>query len=359
MLGNCPEYHLYFTKRGGEVSIGTSPFSALYFNRTLDAISSATIIAAPHTKAAQEVIKQLNPWEHEVVIIRGNTPVWQGPISDEINYTNGDDGHKVVLTCQDILAWFEHRRVGITKDYVEEDVGVIYQDLVVDAMAKDPTPNISVDLVKTNVYTTRSYDVVRRQVSWNALAELHKTGMDVTTVGRQILVGAQEIPIQALGTLPMGTYKGLNIRRRGSDMMNDVTATGSGSFGGEVTTGNYSSLVYAPENVEQFGLLEGQTANYMLTTIAAAEEAAKTRWEFTRAPGTYVQMTLLPKAPAALDTLIPGALVNLHDNSTLFTLDGQFRMSRLDCQVVAGAEGSVAEVVSPIWATAGTFTEAI
>lgn len=359
MLGTCPTYRLFFTERGGERIVGTAPFEALNFSRVLDNISAATLVVTPNTREYQDVVKQLNPWQHEVAIVRGNKVVWQGPISDELNYTYSDNAHKVVISCQDILTWFNYRRVGLTKDYVNEDVGVIYNDLVNDAMSKDDSPNVKVSVAQTNVFVDRSYDASLRQIAWNALSELHSTGIDVTVVGRDVLVGPQEVPVADLGVLPKGTYYGVNVRRRGSDMMNDVTVTGSGSFGGAVTNGHYSSAVYEPSDITEFGLLEGQTANYTLTTVEDATQAAKTRWEFSRRPATYVQMTLTQQAPISVDKLIPGSLVTLADDTTLFTLKGQFRMSRVDFQVVGGEEGSQAEVVSPIWTNAGTFSEAI
>lgn len=359
MLGNCPNYYLFFTKRGGEEIVGTTTFEAMYYSRVLDGVSAANIVATPKSKSEQDVLKALNPWEHEVAIVRGNEVVWQGPISDELGFSNADDQHRVSISCQDVMVWFQKRRVHMTRSYVQEDVGVIYRDLVENAMERDPSPNISVDIVPTGVLADREYEEVRRQIVWNALDELHTSGIDVCTVGRNVIVGVEDVPADHLGVLTAPAFRSVNVRKRGSDMANDLTVTGSGSTGGELTSATYSSLVYAPEDILKYGLLEGQTANFTLTTPEAAQYAAIKRWEFTRKPALYVQMTLTTKAPVEMARLIPGAMVELYDDSTLVDLAGEFRMSRLDCQVVAGSEGSVAEVISPIFAQAATFTEAL
>ena len=356
VLGDCPSYRVLVTERGGLVFRGFLEFDTLYFSRVLDGVSAATILLGEsRLLQCAELISELEPWRHEIVIVRNNEVVWQGPISDEIQYSTDS----VSITCQDLLVWFNYRRVTLDRDYVQEDAGVIYRDLAVNALEADDSPNINIDVVATGTYLDRSYSSDVRQISYNAMQELHRTGIDVTVIGRDVRVSGENSPVMDLGTLPRGSYRGINIRKRGTDMANDLTVTASGSTGGSVISGTYSSAQYSPKDIADYGLLVGQTSNFIATTEETALAAARTRWEFTHKPAIYVQMTLQPWAPLPVSSIVPGSMLSLYDDATPLEISGKFRMTRADFQLVAGESGSQTEVAQIIVTSADTFAEAL
>lgn len=82
MAYQCEAHTAYLYDRGGMRRIGqVDPLTYVKWGRVLDDVSSAMVRTAYPSEECAQVLKDIQPGRHEMVIFRGSERVWEGPIT--------------------------------------------------------------------------------------------------------------------------------------------------------------------------------------------------------------------------------------------------------------------------------------
>lgn len=111
--GNCiEEHHAYISDRGGRARVAELvDLSQITWSRTRDEMSTASILIEGGACVAQiDVLRNIEPKRHELVIFRGTQRVWEGPIN-----LVGWHANYVEIQATDVMAYVYGRP--LSKDW--------------------------------------------------------------------------------------------------------------------------------------------------------------------------------------------------------------------------------------------------
>lgn len=341
------------------------PFASLGMGRRLDEVSEANVVvtasslnnARGWTETERDrccgYLAELNPWEHELALWRDgdpddDEPAWVGPILEPEWGTGG-----VVIPARDLAQWFERRLLERDRVFVGEDLADIFYRYVVDALRRDPTPNITVNPTPTGITGDRTVLADARRRAMDELRELARTGLDFTAKGRRILVGGSEIDTDPLGKLLTEHFAGDGPRRKlaGLDAITEPTVIGARQATGRPIIATAGGI--DPD----LGLLQDVHSESSIEDEASAQAAADTRHDMLATAPEIITGTLDAGAPVSFSDLVPGARADLR--LRLFCLDvvGTYRLQ--DVTVSVSSSGNVtSEEVGVTFVTLGTVEEA-
>lgn len=136
-----------------------------------------------------EGLRDVRPWQHELVIYRDDALVWSGPITEIAM-----DGEQLAIKARDLSAWLDHRFVHETHIYggqgVNEgdtDTTTIFTDLVTDAMAPDTSPNMVLDFgLVSGVLSQGNYTPASFKTVGPLIRDLAKGSIDWYVINRTL-----------------------------------------------------------------------------------------------------------------------------------------------------------------------------
>lgn len=325
----CDDYSVCILNRGG-LSRFCCPNQVLglQFNRVLDDVSQARVVFSGGT--CPTCMSDVNPWEHELAIFRGNEQVWVGPIHS-IDYNVSQN--TVDVFAYDLASWFDVRLIPHSPEgyYAEcADLTTIFEDVVHDAMLPDPRINISTFGLPTEIRGSREYDPDQFRVAGDELRELARSGVDFTMVNRYLFVSSVERVTNDSIPLIIDEHwvSPPSIKVDGSTMVTRAVVGGSssGSAGYDEVgifpgppggTGTADDAMYS-EPAQRFGLVERL---YDETSIEdecsddyeqSIDMAARTRWDLQNKPYAYIEGGQLSEsAPLSFDCLVPGRRIQV------------------------------------------------
>lgn len=338
MLG-CEDHRVIAVDRGGAPTVFdlSEVATDIEWARLLDETSEASVRVVSPSAECCEALGRLRTWRHELQVYRGPDRVWEGPLR-VIEY--GPD--EISLYARDVSGWLEVRKAeaftGVV-DSAERAYAVIRAALAVD----DPNVRPYVQL------RGPSGQQVSREVQENStyaideIRDLAAVGMDWTVLGRSIIVGDTTTEFRF----------GLNDEHfRGA-----VTVTDDGNlYGSEWTVrGEAAAAAVVPDGEEApqvVGIAGGESPYFGLVqriieetveTNAEAVEAAQERVDFNASGPPLVldisrDATLLPEAPVSVNSLVPGAIVDVFSRSTCREVSGTFRLVAVRARVRRGEE---------------------
>lgn len=105
--GNCVEgHHAYISDRGGRTRVAEIiDLSQITWSRRRDEISEASIVIQGGACVAQiDVLRNIEPKRHELVIFRGDQRVWEGPVN-----LVGWHHNYVEVSAQDVMSYVNAR----------------------------------------------------------------------------------------------------------------------------------------------------------------------------------------------------------------------------------------------------------
>lgn len=198
----CGQYEVYFKSRGGGTFIGRArDLTALRWGRKLDDVSEASIsfsLNGSDTAACCGLAATVNPWEHEMSVIRDGEEVWCGPVTGgEIDTA----GATASFQAKDLSAWFDHRWVEVRDtdvEFDEADITAVFDWLLSHGYDKDPF-NLDwfvgdpLRIPITRTYVSYSPESER----WGGvfpnigseIRDLLKSRIDYTTIRRVLIAG--------------------------------------------------------------------------------------------------------------------------------------------------------------------------
>lgn len=182
-----------WTRGGGRLVLALPGITDVNWSRVLGDTSSGDVTLAGQTvtndPACCEVLREIRPWKHELHIYRDNELQWCGPIVEMS--TSGD---AVTLKARDVSAWLDHRFVHGSHIYGGQGAGqgdtdttTIFTDLVTDALAPDPSPNIDLDFGLTSgVWAQGNYTAASFKAVGPLIRELAKGSIDWYAIMRTL-----------------------------------------------------------------------------------------------------------------------------------------------------------------------------
>lgn len=340
--------------RGGSRSLGEVPASQLSWGRLLDDMSEANL-TIPVSSLSDEccaVLADTHTWGHEIVVYRDGERVWEGPI---VNITEGSDG--VTIRALDPLGYMLRRvqrgRTNASPVFaIDEAVDDVTEAFTLGGWdGADPNVLTYLEVLGagTGPQTQRDVD------AWSAyyfdtLDQLGDAGVNFTTVGRRIILWPDTLTLGRVPTLLPSQH-----------LSNDVTITEDGLALSElaiVTTDNAiagaSSAPTFPTNDPFYGSVETLTNIPNLTSSAACTAAADSiRAQGYPAPVRVVipdGSTLTADAPYAIGDLVPGVLMPVSHRGRCRSVDSDFVLTTL--LVTQTPEGETVQItVSPVSST--------
>jgi len=272
--------------------------SSINFTRRLDDTSSCTIQIPAWTRFTA------TEWEHEIEVIDSvNEVVWAGPVT---TVTDGSDGNESEIGGRDLTAWFDHRFVYRSHNFVGRDLAEIFGRIALDALEPDDSPNIEVITHACGVVGDRSYTNGTFDIAGDKLRELARTGVDFTQVGRKLLIGGSVTTTQQYKLTNQMVEKVKRIRR-GLTMANDVGVVGATFTIDNETFTILGRSIANESSIERMGLLQSRFDESDIKDEASANANAKTRRELIASDVGDVSV-LLVEGQYSLGMLVPGTV---------------------------------------------------
>jgi hypothetical protein len=171
--------------------------------------------------------------------------------------------------------------------------------------------------------------------------------VDFTAVARRVLCGGKWVPVANIGTLITEHFNDPHVVIHGLQGATEVHVVGGRTAQGVPIIG------HAGGGDDEIGLLQVVESETSIEDQTSADAAAETRRDLLEAPD-YVTGDLLPTAPIAFASLIPGAIADLRVAVIGRQAVGDFRLLSLDTRAGVDSEGRKTETISSVFTTLGT-----
>lgn len=349
---SCSQYQLYIAQRGGKTLVcQLKGASEIRFNRTLNTHSEANVTVAMDTKCT-DALSGVNPWQHELLIFRGEQLVWCGPLV-QIKYSPSTS--KVALYARDLWAWTDKRFIEIKdKDYDVEDVDSVEVFKWILSHAYDKQPwGMTWHLSPTGIPITRFYPAYIAPDRWGGLylncgQELRNIttyGIDFTVVNRTLYGGSLVVKPPRNIILKIADQNWVlapDITVNGAQM-STRTAVAGGAGGYYGFYDEQMVIVETPDS--PFGLLETFTTKFELDDEDTTEEPNAITQE---ALGRHLLLSrpialisggqLAGNSPFDFNDLIPGMPISIGLLNSIRKLDNEYRLVGLSVSVSQTSE---------------------
>ena len=357
-----PRWDVTASKFASE-SVGEITPTGVNWGRVIDGTSTAIIsvgLGGNISNNCCEMLSNIVPVAHEVVIYRNDVEVWLGPIIS-LDYSRDD----AVLNCADLSWWLGHRRylvdhdsttltgtgpvplIDVFSDAIDQVVNVALQPVG----AEDPLYfSNSVQLTPSTVLGERMYTTT--QLVSDAVSDLSDSVVD-WTMFRSVLF-AREIElspdVSAEVLRDEHTIDINNISLSGVDLATRVLVTGDpANIQGEVfaaTTGDPidAALWSVFGTVDRVFTDDSQD-------VPSATVSADTKFDVSKLQTAQVSdlsVRLNPTAPFEINDLVPGLKSRVSITHPCRTIDQILRLVSLDVSV-----GSSSESVSVTYEAVG------
>lgn len=192
---NCENHTAMIFDRGGRTRLGViDPLSSVSWQRVRDDISFGNITTTQPTMQCLQLLEQVEPNRHELVIFRGTERVWEGPITlivyhrDSVEIEARDVMHYAYRTV--MRASYNNNYPNITTT-TQRAVNVLEGELIRKESLNPPINVLpylvavhSPDDSRTSRGTAPSQSTVFEDIDSMAA----KAGLDYTVVGRSIVL---------------------------------------------------------------------------------------------------------------------------------------------------------------------------
>jgi hypothetical protein len=191
----CELHTAFLHDRGGLTRIGEiAGMTSISWERVGDDISFCDITLTNPSKECADLLEQMEPARHEVVVFRGNARVWEGPLT-LVTYKQ----ESVSIQARDVMHYAY--RLAQSRAYdnrypnVDTVVNRAYLELSVELARReveDPPINVLPYLRKISLAgdarTTRNTTQYQKTVFDDVDDMAANSGMDYTVVGRSIII---------------------------------------------------------------------------------------------------------------------------------------------------------------------------
>lgn len=312
--------------------VAVPKFGAVTWQRRLDDLSTATTSWAPTE------CERIRKWQHELELWRGPKLVWAGPIITPQRRT----GQPITVSARDLGMRFERLFVARDRNYVQEDLGLIFGQLATDALALYPTLGITVVTYPTGTLGDRQYVYANYERLADKLRELARTDVDYTFLGRQMVVGGSSIPGRPTWKLNDAMVDDTQDGDDGLSQVNDAVVMGSKPDGAPAADPTPYGEYIDGLSIAHVGPLQVRYSEPDIRDSGSAGVAAKNRVRFfgSELPDLRVR---LKEGQYDIDDLVPGAAVrvDLTDASIPYGEQGDYVLVTVDGSLSVSGEAAV------------------
>lgn len=347
----CGEPSVFITSRcgGGVTCVLTDNVASLKWTRVLDDVSEAEItlnFGGTPTETCCECLAEVEPWCNELHIWRDGVEVWVGPIL-QVEYTyNG-----AVVRASDSLAWLSVRINEGNIDYTTAtgagaaDLRVIAEDIIQTAFA-DSTGTCELDAlfaVNTGEVSQRFFEGFT-DTALNHLLDLAETGLNVTTIGRTIVLTGDDTPLTPLILLSDEHIIGdIKVTKDGTVQGNRYYVHFDGD-GGIPASGEAANF-FCYDPIERLrdgdGLVDGVTAAAVADAYVEASAISPRRVEIESGS------KLSPDTPWEINQMVCGARVDVAVTRLCVQLTQSFILTGVEVSYT-DADESVSISLTPL-----------
>jgi len=348
----CGEYEVHFGVRGGGKLLAVAEAKEIQWQRVLNGLSTSTIKIQQSGSGAvnttcSDILSTLNPWQHEVELIRDGETVFVGPISADLIYDLSTG--EVSVSARDLSAWLDVRRI---KDDYDQDASTslaqAFSFIFNNAYAQDPW-NMNLVLQDSSVTGAYSVQASQNKYASSELQILTKSSLDYYVLRRAMYAFDIEVQTPVIANLTDNYWKTYpKITASGKVFASSllVTGAGAGAQGSSATSEISQAAV-----VKQFGLVDRTFTEPTITDPDILDAAAQARYNLVSSPYlTITGGTLNYLAPILMSSLVPGVRVGVSLEKSQRQVIGFYRLVQLDVQRTADDE-TITPTLTPLGTT--------
>lgn len=324
----------------------------LTWGRKLDDVSEAEVVCQFGGEvdfACCECLAEAEPWCTELHVWRDGAEVWVGPVQT-IEYAHDT----VTVTAKDSLAWLDVRIPPGNIDYTAAtglgatDLSDIAEDVLNIAFASDaPTFTCEID----NLYKVASGEVSERFFEeystplLEILFDLADTGLNVTTLGRTIVLVGDDTPLVPLILLNDEHIIGdIKVLKDGQSQGNRYYVHFDGDGG--IPALSEATDFYCYGAIERLrdgdGLYDGVSAGQVGDAYVKASAIAPRRIEIPDGS------RLSPDTPWTINQMVPGTRVDVAVTRMCLNLTQSFILTGITVKYSSGNGEEVGITLTPI-----------
>lgn len=341
----CGVNEAFITWKGGAPRFMALPAaSSVTWGRDLNEISEAEVVIALGATTDEEccdLLGDIEPWCHELHIVRDGQTVWAGPVTEPVYNVD-----KVTIKAKDVLAWTTVRVAEVPIDYTvatgsgPADWTTIAETVLDVAFAEDDPAVLQYVSATPTGYVGEQLFPAYTDTAFGQLDALAGTGLDYTVVGRTIILSSENTPASPIAALTDDMILGdVQLTKSGLLQGNrwfvhfdkDDEAIPPGPGVAEAT----DFACYGPiERIRStdVALANVESANVVAQTYVAASSTAPRLLEVP--DGSRIS----PEAPWDIMAMIPGCRVDVAVTRLCVDATQSFRLTSISVRQQDGDE---------------------
>jgi hypothetical protein len=314
------------------------------WDRRLDDISQAEVVISKSGDlydSCCECLGDIEPWCHELHIVRDGETVWLGPVTEVV-----EEFEQITVRSMDLLQWATVRVADDDIDFTTPaDITTIAVAVLTEAFSEDdPCILEYISATPAGGDPTGYFSEAWSATAFEQLEQLANIKLNYTVVGRTIILGGEDLPLAPIATLT-------------DDMiLSNVFLTKSGLLQGNRWWVHYEGDGGVPGVGEVdhqcYGLIERLRPNDDgIQDATTANEVAQAYAEATGTAPRLLELRegarLSPETPWEINDMIPGTRVDVALSRLCTDVSQRFRLERVEVrQNTTGEEVSLA--LSPV-----------
>ena len=273
------------------------PVTSVSWERVLNDVSTGSVALGVGDPQCCARLASLRTWRHAFQVWRDGVLVGEWVIT---KITSGRES--MVIGFSDFLIYLKVRLIHHDLSFVGADLAVVAETVIRDAMTPDdPGVLPALTVSPCGQVGDRKY-TANTGYAWDAISELLRSGLDLTCIGRRIIIGSAPGMIGNTAQLGCDDFTSdVHVIEDGLAAATRAVVAGNGVTGTAGGTDTY------------YGLVEYLAKDEGITTVASANTAAANYVKAGNPPPVYVEppsgSNLAGTAPVTMDQLIPGTRV--------------------------------------------------
>jgi hypothetical protein len=345
-LGSGVNRAYIYDRQGQSRLLAIPSVEQVGWGRVLCDISQATVsVVVPSAGAEREAccndLGKIHTWAHTLVVFRDDGRVWEGPVIRLEHTARG-----LSIVAWDVLGWTKKRRIKAARVLLGTPVIPEAQTAVSRAFSGDD-PNVLafVQTVGTSLGRNVDRDVqVDSAYYADDLSSLADAGLRFTTVGRRIILAAQNTTIGQTALLLPEQH-----------ILGEVTVIEDGEALATAASARddkgHAAYVNAGVAVDPFyGLVESIVstgAGAQPTAASVTSYATTERNDHYPAP-VYLSIpdgaVLNPRSPFPIESLVCGSLVPAISRATCVDVQATFMLTAVNVAQTTSGESTTEQV---------------
>jgi hypothetical protein len=356
-MTGCTRHRAYIYDRGAERRIGELfPLTQVAWNRIRDDTSTGVVFAEQPDRRCHEMISEIEPSRHELVIYRNGERVWEGPI-----VRTAEKGRQIEVDARDVTHYLNRTIMRSPYNnayprivYGTERLRVILTRELGRREAIEPPINVlpymQIRTSDDSAKTTRNSLPFEKYVFEELDSMAWKSGVDYTVVGRRLFINDVHDNIGEGPPLSEADFDGdLVVTKYGMETATYSAVTdGQGRYGGFGGIDSYYGLI----ELLHTSFEEGESA----TTAEAPTTAELVGQARRNIAGRYPTPTVLrvpdgstlnpDTAEKIMDLLIPGVRCPVQATRSYSQIKQTLKLDRVNFVETARGE-AITVTMSP------------